>query len=185
MLRTMPQTRDSSQLQRLAGIAFFTILTVVCSKITVPVQPVPFTMQTFAVLLAGMVLGARDGALSQIGYLLLIAINLPVDAYSKGSVALFGATGGYLVGFVVAAFVVGLLVERGAERPWQRWLAGLVGAAIIHLFGVPVLALTRGLDLGGAWALGSAPFILADILKTFLAVSLTEGSRALLNRRAK
>jgi biotin transport system substrate-specific component len=180
MLRSIPQTRDLGVTYRIAGIAVFTALTIVCAKITIPLQPVPFTMQTFAVLLAGMVLGARDGAFSQLAYLALIAVNLPVDAFGRGSAALFGPTGGYLAGFVAAAFATGWLVEHARQRLWQRWLAGIVGAAVIHLFGVPVLALTRTFDLGAAWALGTAPFIVTDAAKALLAAVLTEGGRKLL-----
>jgi biotin transport system substrate-specific component len=182
LLRTLPQTRDWSLSYRLVGIAVFTILTAICAKITIPLEPVPFTMQTFAVLLAGMVLGKRDGALSQITYVALVAVGLPLDAFGHGSAALFGPTGGYLIGFIVAAYVTGWLVEGAEKRLWQRWLAGIVGAAIIHLFGVPVLSLTRTFDLGAAWALGTAPFIIPDIAKALLAASLTEGGRALLQR---
>ncbi len=180
MLRTLPQTRDSSTLYRAAGIAVFVAISVICAKITIPVEPVPFTLQTLAVLLAGMVLGARDGALSQIAYLALIAVGLPVDAFGRGAAALFGPTGGYLIGFVAAAAVVGLLTERSTGHPWLRWLAGLAGVITIHLFGLPVLALTRAIDLNAAWTLGTAPFIVSDLLKMALAVSLAESGRALL-----
>jgi biotin transport system substrate-specific component len=183
MLRTLPQTRDQRLTIRIAEIAFFTALTVVCAKITIPLQPVPFTMQTFAVLLAGMVLGTRDGMLSQILYLVLVAIGLPFDAFGRGSAALFGPTGGYLVGFVAAAAAVGWLTERGEKRLWQRWVAGIIGAAVIHFFGVPVLALSRGTDLMAAAAVGTIPFIIPDLAKALLAAALTEGGRRLLLRQ--
>lgn len=184
MLRALPQTRNWSPSYRLAGIAVFAALTAVCAKITIPMQPVPFTMQTFAVLLAGMALGARDGAWSQLVYVALVAAGLPLDAFGRGSAALFGPTGGYLVGFVAAAFVVGWLVERAEKRLWQRWLAGLIGAALIHVLGLPVLSLTRTFDLGAAWTLGTAPFIIPDMAKALLAASLTEIGRRWFNRES-
>ncbi len=182
MLRVLPQTREWRLSYRIASIAVFTALTAICAKITIPLQPVPFTMQTFAVLLAGMVLGARDGAISQIVYVALIAIGLPLDASGIGSVALLGPTGGYLIGFIPAAFVTGLLVERARDRLWQRWLAGIVGAAIIHLFGLPVLSLVKTFDLGIAWKFGTAPFIVPDVTKALLAAMFAEGGRRLLMR---
>jgi biotin transport system substrate-specific component len=182
MLRTLPQTRSLSLVYQVAIIAAFTLLTIVAARITIPFIPVPFTMQTFAVLLAGMVLGSRAGALSQLAYLGLIMVGLPVDARGLGAAAFFGPTGGFLVGFVVAAFVVGLLVERSGERRWVRWVAGLVGAVIIYAFGIPVLAAVTGQTLIAAGAvLGN--LVVPDILKSFLAASLTEGARGWLLRR--
>lgn len=182
MLRTVPQTRNLSLTYQIAAIAAFTVLTIIAARITIPFIPVPFTMQTFAVLLAGMVLGSRAGALSQVAYLALIVVGLPVDARGLGAAAFFGPTGGFLVGFVVAAFVVGLMVERSGERRWVRWIAGLVGAAIIYAFGIPVLALVTNQSLVAAGAvLGN--LVVPDVLKAFLAASVTEGGRALLMRR--
>jgi biotin transport system substrate-specific component len=185
MLRTLPQTRDANLTWRLVGIGVFTLITVVSARISIPMDPVPFTLQPLAVLLAGMVLAARDGALSQLAYVALIAAGLPVDANMRGQAALFGPTGGYLIGFIAAAFVSGWLVEHGAERLWQRLLAGVVGILVIYLFGVPVLMLSRGLDFGAAFAGGAAPFIIPDLAKAGIAAALTEGGRALLMKRTE
>src|SRR4051812_12603201 len=100
MLRTFPQTRDAQLGYRVVGIGAFTLVTILSARITIPMQPVPFTLQTLAVLLAGLILGARDGAFSQLAYLALIALNVPVDAKGVGVAALFGPTAGYLFGFV-------------------------------------------------------------------------------------
>jgi biotin transport system substrate-specific component len=182
MLRTLPNTTLHSQRARLAGIAIFTLATIVAARLVIPMEPVPFTLQPMAVLLAGMVLGARDGALSQLLYVALIALGLPFDANMRGQAALFGPTGGYLLGFVAAAFVTGLLVERAGARLWARWLAGVAGIAVIYAFGVPVLALTRGLTLETAFAAGAAPFLIPDLAKALLAAALAEGGRRLLQR---
>lgn len=182
MLRTLPQTRDYTLTQRIAAIAFFTALTAVAARVQIPLEPVPFTFQPLAVLLAGMVLGWRDGALSQIAYVALIAVGLPLDANLRGSLALFGPTGGYLIGFIAAAAVAGLLIERGANRLWMRWLAGVAGIAVIYVFGLPVLMAVTGMDFTAAWAAGVAPFIAFDLLKALIAAGLTEGGRALLLR---
>jgi biotin transport system substrate-specific component len=184
MLRIISPAREWMLAQRLLAAAAFTVLTALCAQIEVRIgEFVPFTMQVFAVLLAGMVLGARDGALSQIAYVLLIRLNLPVGAGGAGAAALSGPTTGYLIGFIPAAFVVGWLVERGAHRAALRWLAGLVGVAIIYAFGVPVLASVAGLSLADAWAAGVVPFVGVDVAKAALAALLTEGSRASLGLR--
>lgn len=185
MLRTLPQTQNSTRTLRLAGIALFTILTIISAKISFETgnPEVPFTMQVFAVLLAGMVLGSRDGALSQITYISLIALNQPWDTRGLGAAALFGPTGGYLIGFVVAAFAAGWLVERAGGRLWQRWLAGVAGIMIIYSLGVSHLMIYTGSDLAVAWGIGAAPFLALDILKALMAAALVEGGRALLMRQ--
>jgi len=170
---------------RLVGIVGFMILAAISAKIKIEIGPVPFTMQPLVVLLAGMVLGGRDGALSLLGYMALIAVGVPLDARSLGTAALFGPTGGYLVGFIVAAGVVGLLVERAGERLWQRWLAGLVGVAVIYVFGVLHLSLYLGKDFFAAWQTGAMPFLLPDTIKALLAAGLTESIRSTMNRREK
>jgi biotin transport system substrate-specific component len=182
MLRTIPQTRNQSLAYRLAGIAAFTAITAIAARISFPMEPVPFTLQPFAVLLAGLILGARDGFASQALYVALIAIGLPLDARGLGAAALAGPTAGYLIGFVFAAGVTGWLVEHGAKRVWQRWLAGLVGVVVIYAFGVVVLKAVTGLDWDKAWLNGVAPFIALDLLKALIAASLAEGGRALLLR---
>lgn len=184
MLRTIQLTRTDNQVWRLAGIVVFTLLTVASAKLSIEIGAVPFTMQVLVVLLSGMILGSRDGAASQIAYIGLIAIGLPVDARGLGTAAFFGPTGGYLFGFAIAAFVAGWLVEHGAEKVWQRWIAGIVGIAIIYAIGVPVLKIVLGMDWISAWNAGAAPFIIADLAKALIAASLVETGRALLLRNS-
>ncbi|HLV34726.1 MAG TPA: biotin transporter BioY [Spirillospora sp.] len=184
MLRTLTTTRNFDLSRRLLAVAGFAALTAVGAQIEVRIgEFVPFTMQVFAALLAGMVLGGRDGALSQIVYLLLIRLNLPVAAGGTGAAALMGPTAGYIIGFIPAAFVVGWLVEHGAQRAVLRWLAGLAGVAIIYACGLPMLMSAAGLSFAEAWAAGVMPFIGFDLAKAALAVTLSEGGRALLARR--
>lgn len=185
MLRSLPQTRDQRLTIRIAEIAVFTTITILAARVTIPLQPVPFTLQPLAVLLSGMILGGRDGALSQLAYVALIAAGLPFDARGLGTAALFGPTGGYLIGFIVAAGVAGYLVERGAARIWQRWLAGIAGVAVIYLFGIAVLKLHTGMAWDAAWTAGVALFIVPDLAKALIAAALTEGGRRLLTRQAQ
>ena len=183
MLRTLPQTRDQQLTIRIAAISVFTIITILSARVTIDIGVVPFTLQPLAVLLAGMILGGRDGALSQLAYVALIAAGLPFDARGLGTTALFGPTGGYLIGFIAAAGVAGFLVERGAKQVWARWLAGIAGVAVIYLFGIVVLKLHTGLDWTKAWEAGVAPFIIPDLAKALIAAALTEGGRRLLLRQ--
>jgi biotin transport system substrate-specific component len=186
MLRTFPAPASlAERTWRIAGILAFTLLVAISAKIKIEIGPVPFTMQPLVVLLAGMVLGWRDGMLSLMTYVLLIAAGMPLDARSVGTAALFGPTGGYLIGFVAAAGATGFLVERAGERLWQRWLAGLVGVAVIYLFGVSHLALYLGRDFGVAWETGAMPFLIPDSIKALLAAGLTETLRFSMNNQTQ
>lgn len=185
MLRTIKLTRTDNLAYRLAAIAVFTILMVISARISIEIGAVPITMQVFVVLLSGMVLGSRDGTASQLGYLGLLLANLPVDARGLGSAALFGTTGGYLIGFAIAAFVIGWLVENSQDKVWQRFLAGIVGILIIYTVGTVFLKsffdiFRDGASWQQAWQWGVAPFILLDLIKALIAATIVEGTRSLL-----
>lgn len=182
MLRTLPQARERSQLYRLGGIVVFTVLTIIAARVSIPLELVPFTLQPLAVVLSGMVLGWRDGLLSQAIYVALIAAGLPLDAGGKGSAALMGPTAGFLIGFIAAAGAAGWLVERGGKRVWQRWLAGAAGMLVIYLFGIVVLKTVTGMDWSKAWTVGVAPFIVPDLVKALIAAALTEGGRRFITK---
>ncbi len=177
MLRTLPQTRHHSLARRLAAVVVFTLITILSARVTIEVGIVPFTLQPLAVLLSGLVLGGRDGALSQAGYVALIAAGLPFDARGLGTAALFGPTGGYLIGFIAAAAAAGWLAERGAARLSWRWLAGVAGIMVLYAFGAAHLKLYTGLDWEAVWASGVAPFLLPDLAKAVIAAALAEGGR--------
>ncbi len=140
-------------------------------RILLPFTPVPITGQTFAVLLIGAVLGSKRGAAAIGLYLAEGALGLPFFAGGVGWAALAGPTGGYLLGFIAAAFAVGLLTERGLDRRLTTALpAFLLGAVVIYTFGV--LGLARFVGLQNAFTAGVAPFIVGDALKVVLAGSL-------------
>ncbi|MEW6232088.1 MAG: biotin transporter BioY [Chloroflexota bacterium] len=150
-------------------------------SVPLPFSPVPVTGQTFGVLLVGALLGSRSGALSLLVYLGEGALGLPVFAGGTGGlVRLAGPTGGYLLGFVAAAFLVGWLCERGWDRRLPTAaMAMLLGNAIIYLFGLPWLAHFVGPDK--ALALGLLPFIPGDLSKLILAALALPGGWALVN----
>ncbi len=137
--------------------------------IPLPFSPVPITGQTFAVLFIGALLGSRKGGMAVILYLLEGIAGLPFFAGGSGGLTrLAGPTGGYLIGFVVAAFAVGLLAERGWDRrPGSTALAMLIGNAIIYAFGLPWLG--RFVGWGNVLSLGLLPFIPGDLFKLALA----------------
>lgn len=141
------------------------------AAIPLPFSPVPITFQTLVVLLAGAVLGSRLGTLSVLTYLAEGAVGLPFFAKGGGGLAYFrGVTAGYLIGFVVAAFVVGLLVERGFGRKFNTAvLAMLVGNVVIYCFGVPWLKMILNTTLHEALGFGLFPFIPGDLYKIGIA----------------
>jgi biotin transport system substrate-specific component len=141
-------------------------------RIPLPFTPVPFTGQTLGVLLVAAALGSSRGAASLALYLVEGILGLPVFAGAPLGIArLLGPTGGYLVGFIVAAFLVGALAERGMDRDWKRVLCMFAaGMAVIYLFGVAWLSRFTG--LGNALVSGLWPFIPGDILKAVMAAAL-------------
>lgn len=132
-----------------------------------PFSPVPVTFQTLVVLAAGAVLGSRLGALSVLAYLTEGMIGLPFFAKGAAGVAyLRGVTGGYLVGFVVAAFVVGLLVEKGMGRKVSTALVAMgIGNIILYVFGIAWLQMILNITTTKALFLGMYPFIAGDLYK--------------------
>jgi biotin transport system substrate-specific component len=116
-------------------IITFTILTSISAQIEIPNQPVPYTLQTFFVLLTGAILGKRNGMMSMGLYLILGAIGMPIfSSGASGFSRIFGATGGYLFSFPVAAFVVGYLVRFRREF-WWMVISMIAGSIIIFTFG--------------------------------------------------
>ncbi len=150
--------------------------------IPLPFSPVPVTGQTLAVLLMAVLLGSHRASLCALTYLAEGAVGYPVFARGAAGVAhLLGPTGGYLFGFVAAAYAVGLLAERGWDSRYSTaFLAMLAGNVIIYLFGLPWLAVFVGWER--TLALGLLPFIPGDVAKLLVATALLPWGRRLLAR---
>jgi len=180
LLHALAAGADLSALFRAAAVLFGTVLTIVAAQISIPLPftPVPFTLQPMVVLLGGAALGARLGAISQVLYIALGIAGLPVFAASpvlpQGIARLLGPTGGYLMSYPLAAFVAGLLAERGFDRRYLTSVAAMgAGLAIIFTSGVLWLAFgTPLVGLSAAVRAGLIPFLPADILKVFLAATV-------------
>ncbi len=171
--------------RKVAAIITFAALTALTARITLelPFSPVPVTLQTLAVVLSGLVLGARGGALAQLGYLGLLLTGLPVDARGLGPAAFLGPTAGYLIGFVPAAYATGQLAERLAGRRWWgNFVAALAGALAIYLAGASWLAVMLG-SWQKAWLGGVAPFIVLDLGKAAVAAAAAESGKLLFGPR--
>ena len=139
-------------------------------KIPLPFTPIPLTGQTFAVLLIGATLGSKRSLVSMLLYIALGAFGLPIFAGGASGLAyLSGATLGYLVGFVLAAYVIGLLAERGLERSVRTSLIPfLFGTIIIYICGVAWLSIFLG-SFSKAVAAGVLPFMIGDAIKLIAA----------------
>lgn len=163
------RTRD------LTYIALFAVLMAVCAWISIPVTAVSFTLQTFAIFAALMILGGRRGTYAVAAYLLLGAVGLPVFSHFQGGVGvLLGATGGYILGFLASALAYWGITTRRDTLP-VRICACLVGLMICYAFGTAwFLAVYTGgeTSLGAALAMCVYPFILPDLVKIGLAVTL-------------
>jgi len=160
----------------------FAIITAAFARISIPLPftPVPITGQTFAVLLTGALLGSRRGAITMALYL-IAGFWLPL--YSGGTSGIFWtlASGGYLLGFVPAAFVVGYLSERGWDRGPKVILAMIIGNAFIYIPGLMQLSLF--VPDGKTLSLGLYPFIPGDIIKLLLVSLILPSSWKILNLR--
>ncbi|MDD5210432.1 MAG: biotin transporter BioY [Elusimicrobiales bacterium] len=163
---------ESAAARRTIAVVFFLSATVMGAfvRIPLPFTPVPVTLQTFFVLLAGAYLGAGAGVSSQLLYVALGAAGAPIFAGAAcGLSPLFGPTGGYLLGFAAAAFAIGAL-KRFCEDSFPRLLAlFLLASFIILLCGTLWLKAALNLPAGTAFRLGMAPFIAGDLFKAIAA----------------
>ncbi|MEI7442859.1 MAG: biotin transporter BioY [Actinomycetes bacterium] len=170
-------SNKSESLVRNASLIFgLTALTALCAQISIPLPftPVPLTLQTFAVLGGAAALGAERAVLAQTLYVGLAWLGLPILAEHKGgSEVVFGATGGYLVGFIIASLVVGLISKQGATKNLYGTIAAFAaGTATIYAFGVGWLAHAIGMTISQAISAGMTPFILGDVIKAAVAGGL-------------
>jgi len=158
--------------------AVFVALTAVGAWITIPLGPVPVTLQVMMVILSGLLLGSRLGFLSQLLYVLAGMIGFPVfSGFSGGLAHVFGPTGGYIVAFPLAAFVVGDITERSGFGFKGSLLGSLLGLGIIYLLGWLWLGVYLGNSFWAAFKVGVLPFIGIDVAKAFLAVAIAKRVR--------
>lgn len=168
------------ELRMMVFASLFAALTAAGAYIHIPVpfSPVPITLQVFFVLLAGSMLKSKWGSLSMIVYTLLGIAGLPVFAGgSSGIGVLFGPTGGYIFGFILAAYIIGKLSEKAEKTVRPSLLANSinmsVGVLAIYLCGVLQLMMVAKLGLGAALALGVIPFLPGEVIKTAVAAYIT------------
>jgi biotin transport system substrate-specific component len=139
-------------------------------SVRLPFTPVPITLQTLFVVLAGLTLGPRDGFLAMLAYLGAGFAGAPVFAeFSFGPWALLGPTGGYLIAFPAAALISGVTARRLGRNRRALTLSALAGSGLILVIGASYLALLSGVSPGGAVLLGIAPFAAGELVKSIAA----------------
>ena len=168
VVTVLPRIEESLWAKAILAIVGTAVLAL-SAKVQIPFWPVPLTMQTFVVLVLGMAYGARLGAVTVGLYLIEGAAGLPVFATGSGLAYIAGPTGGYLIGFLLASYVIGMLANRGWDRSMTKTLgAMLAGTAIIFILGIAWLSTFIGFEK--AIAAGVIPFLLSEGLKISLAV---------------
>ncbi len=175
----LTRAQEAVRIRTAAGVVAFALLTALGARVTIPLIPVPVTLQVLWVLLAGLTLGARAGAASQLLYLAAGLAGAPIFAGGRsGPAVLLGPTGGYLIGFVLGAAVAGALAGSSRRLP-RLALAALGGVLTLYLPGALWLAAwlhrvqgATGVEaLQGAWTAGIRPFLLVDAAKALTAAS--------------
>jgi len=183
------QSAASTRAIRVLSVLFIAVLTAAAAQISAPVPftNVPFTFQPMVVLLGGLALGSRLGSASQLVYLAAGIIGLPVFAASgvlpPGALRLIGPTGGYLMAYPFAAFVVGYLAERDFDRHYVTSVVAMaIGLVVVYGFGVVWLAFfartatqAASVGLDAALLTGLYPFVIPDLIKLLAAASILPG----------
>ena len=174
----MPDTVTGSRrsmftVKELVLISMMTAVTAVCSWISVPSE-IPFTLQTFAVCLAAAMLGWKRGTLSVLIYVLLGAVGVPVFAGMTGGVGILaGPTGGYIIGFIPAAIIIGLAADKWERKALPLIVAMVLGVLVCYLIGTIWFMVVTGMGIGESLMLGVVPFLIPDGVKIALAMILS------------
>ncbi|MBK5926128.1 biotin transporter BioY [Rhodobaculum claviforme] len=173
-------------LRKLALVVAGSLLIAASAQVSVPMWPVPMTLQTLAISVLGLTLGARLAAATVAVYLAQGAMGLPVFAGgAAGAAYLVGPTGGFLIGFVAMAWATGWLVERGFGRGGLRlFVAAFIPAVLLFVPGVLWLWAITPLDLQAAVMAGAVPFQIGGLVKSALAALIVAGGWRALRRRA-
>lgn len=172
----------SAQLQMTVYSSLMAALIAVGAFIAIPVGPVPIVLQNMFVMLAGLLLGMRWGLASVGLYLLAGVCGLPVFSGGGAGLAhIFGPTGGYLLGYLPAVLIIGLVSEK-AKSMLPKLLALLVGALFVYLFGVTWLKIVTGMSLQKALTVGMLPFLVGDAIKIIAALFIAKVLQPVITR---
>ena len=176
-------SQTASQMRLTAYASLLAALIAVGAYISIPIGPVPIVLQNFFVLLSGLLLGSRWGLISVSIYLIAGAVGLPVFAGGSGGIGrLIGPTGGYLVGFLPAVFVIGVISERKGNQMLLDLAGMLCGTGLIYLLGVTWLKIITGMPTPKALMVGMYPFLPGDALKIAVAIPVARSLRPIIGK---
>lgn len=163
----------NNKLHMLNVTALFAAIISILAQVNIPLQPVPITGQTLAIGLAATILGKKYGTLSVLLYLLIGSVGVPVFAEMSGGLGVVvGPTGGYLLGFIPSAFLIGWYIEKTSSSVFQAFIANVIGMVTSLVFGTIWLKFAASISWTVAISTGVLPFILVGLLKAFLAAYL-------------
>lgn len=166
--------KDRTPVKDMAFVAMFSALIAVCSIISIPIGEVPVTLQTFGVCLAAAMLGYRRGTLSVFIYILLGAVGVPVFAGMKGGFGvLAGPTGGYIIGFLLTALIIGVAADKWQRKALPLTLAMIAGVLACYTLGTAWFMIVTKMHLIESLLLCVVPFLLPDAVKIAAAVILS------------
>lgn len=176
--KTTVKKKNKLKTADIAFIGIFVALMAVCSWISLPLT-VPVTLQTMAVCITAGLLGTKRGVLAVFVYILLALIGVPVLAeFSSGAGVVFGVTGGYIIGFVFTALIVGIMLKILGRKVWVYAVSMLIGIAVCYAFGTAWFMLVynngnaESVSLSAALGMCVVPFIIPDIVKIAAATLL-------------
>jgi len=175
---------QSSLVRNVVLVLAGTLLIAAAAQVSVRLLPVPMTLQMLAILLVGFAYGARLGVATLVTYLAQGAMGLPVFAGGGAGLAyMMGPTGGFLLGFVLVAFIAGFAADRGATRN-LLWAvpAALVASAAVYIPGLAWPAVAMGTEWSALWSGWMAPFLMGDALKAVIAALIVTGAWAALRQ---
>ena len=172
---------SSNQLRMMVYASLFAALTAVGAFVAIPIGPVPIVLQNMFVFLAGLLLGSRWGLASVGVYLLAGACGLPVFAGGLGGIGrIVGPTGGYLIGYLPAVFLIGKIANRTPPRVLFDVLAMICGSVALYACGIAWLKILTGMTVTKALAVGMFPFLIGDAIKIAAAAAIAKALRPII-----
>lgn len=156
--------------RRMCRLALMTALICIAAPLTIPIEPIPISLATLTVYLAGALLGLKDGTVAVALYLLIGAVGVPVFSnYGSGVAKLIGMTGGYLVGYLPCVALVGLAADRWGDKKWVYPVAMVAGTLVLYALGTAWFMVQTGTNLAGAMTSCVLPFLPGDAAKIVVA----------------
>ena len=176
--------QNSTQLRMTVYASLMAALTAAGAYLAIPIGPVPIVLQNLFIFLSGLLLGRRWGVVSVTVYILVGACGLPIFSIGRGGIGhILGPTGGYLIGYIPAVYLIGIISEKTGQRSVYDVIAMICGSIIIYVFGITWLKILTGMTFSKTLAVGMYPFLLGDAIKIAVAVPIAKAIRPVIRTR--